>query len=103
MKGIGEVAVSVPRDRKAAFCTQVLPRSKQYEDALREDLSMMFMAGVSTRTLAMMSERLIGRKISPGEVSKSSKELSHAVEAWRNRDLSGEPIKHENMGSGLEL
>ena len=94
MKGIGEVAVNVPRDRKAAFCSQVLPRSKQYEDALREDLSMMFMAGVSTRTLAMMSERLIGRKISPSEVSKSSKELSKAVEDWRSRDLSGEAIKY---------
>src|SRR5210317_1127134 len=34
LKGIGEVAVRVPRDRNADFETQVIPRSKQYEDAL---------------------------------------------------------------------
>jgi putative transposase len=94
LKGIGQVGVKVPRDRRGEFATQVLPRSKQYEDALREDLCAMFMSGVSTRTLAMMSERLIGRKISPTEVSNASRELSQAVDAWRERDLSSEPIKY---------
>ena len=94
MKGIGEVAVQVPRDRRGAFRTQVLPRSKQYEDVLREDLCTMFLAGVSTRTLSLLSERLIGRKISPMEVSNAGKELTEAVEAWRERDLSKEPIKY---------
>jgi putative transposase len=94
LKGIGEVDVTVPRDRKGEFTTQVIPRSKQYEDALREDLCAMFLSGVSTRTLALMSERLIGRKISPMEVSNASRELSSAVESWRQRDLSSEPIKY---------
>lgn len=94
LKGIGEVDVLVPRDRKGQFSTQVIPRSKQYEDALREDLSAMFLAGVSTRTLALMSERLIGRKISPTEVSNASRQLSRAAEAWRERDLSSESIKY---------
>jgi putative transposase len=94
LKGIGEVGVKVPRDRNAAFTTQVIPRSKQYEDSLREDLCVMFLAGVSTRTLSMISERLIGRKISSMEVSNAGKELVQAVEAWRERDLSSEPIKY---------
>ena len=94
MKGIGEVGVKVPRDRRGEFSTQVLPRSKQYEDALREDLCAMFLGGVSTRTLALMSERLIGRRISPMEVSNASRNLSRAVETWRERDLSSEPIKY---------
>jgi putative transposase len=94
LKGIGEVGVRVPRDRKGEFSPKVLPRSKQYEDGLREDLCAMFLGGVSTRSLSLMSERLIGRRISPMEVSKASRELSHAVEAWRERDLSSEPIKY---------
>lgn len=94
LKGIGSVDIKVPRDRKGEFKTDIIPRSKQYEDSLREDLSVMFLAGISTRTLSMMSERLIGRKISSGEVSKVSKELTHSVEAWRERDLSGEVIKY---------
>ena len=94
LKGIGEIGVNVPRDRNGEFSTQVIPRSKQYEDALREDLCAMFLAGVSTRTLSLMSERLIGRRISAMEVSNAGKELSRAVEAWRERDLSSESIKY---------
>ena len=94
LKGIGEVGVKVPRDRKGEFTTEVLPRSRQYEDALREELSVMFLAGVSTRTLSLISERLIGRRISAGEVSKVSGQLSEAVEQWRERDLSKESIKY---------
>jgi len=94
LKGIGQVNVRVPRDREGAFETQIIPRSKRYEDELRQDLSMMFLTGVSTRTLSMMSERLIGRSMSATEVSNANKELIDAVERWRSRDLSGEPIKY---------
>ena len=84
----------MPRDRKGEFETQVIPRSKRYENELRQDLSLMFLTGVSTRTLSMMSERLIGRKISPTEVSNANKELIDAVENWRTRDLSEETVKY---------
>ena len=94
LKGIGEVNVKVPRDREGEFKTQVIPRSKQYEDDLRQDLCVMFLSGISTRTLSMISERLVGRKISPTQVSKASKELSTAVEQWREKDLSDTSIKY---------
>lgn len=64
LKGIGEVEVKVPMDRKGQFKTRVIPRSKRYEDALREDMCVMFLSGISTWTLALMSKRLIGRPLS---------------------------------------
>ena len=94
LKGIGEVKVDVQRDRKGEFKTQVIPRSKQYEDELKEDLSLMFLTGISTRTLSMISKRLLGRKISPSEVSNANKGLIDAVEGWRTRDLSKETIRY---------
>jgi putative transposase len=94
MKKLGEVEVKVPRDRNGEYSTRVLPRSKQYEDTIRQDLSMMFLMGMSTRSLSMLSKKLIGRKISPQEVSNSSGCLIDAVEEWRNRDLSCEKIKY---------
>jgi len=94
LKGIGKVNVNIPRDRKGDFNTQVIPKSKRYEDEIREDVSMMFLIGVSTRSLSMISTRLIGRKISPTEVSNANKELIDAVEKWRTRDLSEEKIKY---------
>ena len=88
LKGIGEVAVKVPRDRKGEYESRVIPRSKQYEDELRQDIAVMFLSGVSTRTLAMISQRLLGHRISAGEVSRCSRQLIKAIEAWRTRDLS---------------
>lgn len=94
LKRIGEVSVSVPRDRKGEYQTKVLPRSKRYEKELKADVCLMYLTGTSTRTLSMISERLIGRKLSHTEVSNASKELIEGVERWRNRDLSKEKIKY---------
>lgn len=94
IKGIGEVEVKVPRDRNGEYQTQVLPRGKRYENRITEDISMMYLTGISTRTLSMLSRRLIGREISHEEVSNANKELTAGVEKWRNRDLSREQIKY---------
>ena len=94
MKRFGEVTVEVPRDREGEFRSDVLPRSKRYEDELRKDVCLMYLTGVSTRTLSMISKQLLGRKISAGEVSRANQELIEAVEQWRTRSLEGEKIKY---------
>ena len=94
LKKIGEVLIRVARDRLGEFRPRVLPRSKRYEEELRQDICVMYLTGISTRTLSMISEKLLGRKISAGEVSRVSKELVEAVERWRTRDLSAEKVKY---------
>ena len=39
LKGIGEVTVKVPRDRKGEYRGRIIPKSKQYEDELRQDIA----------------------------------------------------------------
>ncbi len=51
---------------------------------------MLLLGGASTRTVELMSQRLFGRRLSAGEVSKANKKLLAPVEAWRNRSLVGE-------------
>ncbi|PON13179.1 hypothetical protein C2W62_35735 [Candidatus Entotheonella serta] len=80
LKGIGQVRVKIPRDCQGQFQTQVIPHSQQYEDQLKQDLSVMFLTDVSTRMLSLLSTRLIGRKVSPAEVSNANKELIEAVD-----------------------
>ncbi len=94
LKGIGEVDIQVPRDRRGDFKTHVIPRGKRYEDTIRQDLCLLFLTGISTRSLSMISKKLVGRKISAGEVSNVNKELIEAAEKWRTRDLSQESIKY---------
>lgn len=94
LKGIGEVEVRVPRDRAGQFRTAVIPKSKRYEEAIRQEVSFLFLTGIGTRSLSMLSKRLIGVKISPSEVSRANQELIEAIERWRTRDLSEEEIKY---------
>jgi putative transposase len=94
LKGLGEVPLEMPRDREGKFQTQVIPRSQRYEDELKQDIAVLFLSGVSTRTLEMVSTRLLGHKISAGEVSRCSKKLVQAIEEWRNRDLSALKFKY---------
>ena len=46
LKGIGKVQVNVPRVRNGEFQTRVIPKSKQMEEALVDDLSLMFLTGI---------------------------------------------------------
>ena len=94
LKDLGEVKVNVPRDRQGNFKSRIIPASQQYEKELRRDPSMMFLTGISTRTLSMLSKKLIGRSISPSGISNANNELIDSADKWRNRDLSDEPIKY---------
>ena len=71
------------QETKGDFKTHVIPCGKRYEDAIRQDLCLMFLTGISTRSLSMISKKLVGRKISAGEVSNVNKELIEAAEKWR--------------------
>jgi len=64
------------------------------EEELRKDICLMFLTGISTRSLSMISSQLIGRRISASQVSLVGKELIDAVEEWRERDLFSERIKY---------
>ena len=63
------------------------------EEELSKDVCLMFLTGISMRTLSMILSQLIGRKISPSQVYLVSRELIDAVEQWREQDLLSETIK----------
>jgi putative transposase len=90
VKGLGTLELRVPRDREGRFKSAVVPERIQYDPRIEQDLQMLFLGGASTRTVELMSERLFGRRLSSGEVSKANQKLLEPVEAWRHRSLAGE-------------
>ena len=88
IKNLGTLELRVPRDRDGSFQSAVVPERIQYDPRIEQDLQMLFLGGASTRTVELMSERLFGRRLSAGEVSKANKKLLAPVEAWRNRSLA---------------
>ena len=93
VKGFGKLSVKVPRDRKGNYCTDILDKYQRTETALKEDVAIVYLMGISTRSLELISTRLLGGKISHAQVSACSKALCESVEKWRVRPID-EEIKY---------
>ena len=87
-KGIGKLSVRVPRDRNGEFRTSILPRYQRHEEELSREIIVLFLAGLSTRNVELISRKLLGFKVSKSYVSQCSKQLTDAVNSWRERSLS---------------
>jgi putative transposase len=59
------------------------PRTKQ-------DLAVLQLAGISNRTLAMISERLLGIEVSKTTVSESLELMHNGAMKWLTRELGAE-------------
>ncbi len=94
VKNIGELNIKVARDRKGEFKSKLIPKYDRYEKSIEKDLALLFLSGLSTRSISMISKSLIGRKISHSEVSKVNRELSTGLEKWRTRLLSNIKVKY---------
>lgn len=87
LKGVGTLRVKVPVDRKRKFSSVIIPKSERIDPRLKEDLAALHIAGLSTRTLAMMSKRVLGLDVSHQTVSSSLELISDAANKWLTRPL----------------
>lgn len=94
VKNIGDLKIKVPRDRLGKFGSRMIRKYDRYDKAIEQDIALMYLSGLSTRGISLISRKLIGRKISSSEVSRVNQELMTGIEAWRTRDLSEEKIKY---------
>lgn len=94
VKNVGELNIGIARDRNGEFNSSLINKYERYEKAIEKDLVLMFLSGLSTRSISLISKSLIGRKVSAAEVSKVNKELMTGIEAWRNRPLFDLEIKY---------
>jgi len=91
--GLGEVELQVPRDRKGEFESQWLPERKGQDPELEAFLAEAFLAGLSTRDLARISEKHLGQKYDSKQVSRIVARATTELEAWRQRGLQGQRYK----------
>jgi len=94
VKNIGNLKIKVARDRKGLFESKLVAKYDRYEKAIEKDLALMFLTGMSTRNISLVSKTLIGRNISPAEVSNANKELLSGIDRWRLRPLNEITIKY---------
>ncbi|MFI0436146.1 MAG: IS256 family transposase [Parachlamydiaceae bacterium] len=89
LKGIGGVRVRLPRDRKGQFESSIIPSHERIDPRLRADMAVIHLAGLSTRTLSMISQRLLGVGVSKDTISSSLGILSSEARNWLERPIKG--------------
>src|SRR3989454_2537504 len=91
--GLGEIALQVPRDRKGEFESQWLPERKGQDAELEAFLAEAFLAGLSTRDLARISEKHLGHKYDSKQISRIVGRATTELETWRRRSLQAQCYK----------
>ena len=94
VKGIGAVRVKVPRDRDGRFNSNVVPPRRRYDEDLARDIALLDLAGLSTRMVSHLSQRVLGMPVSPTEVSNALHQLVPGAKAFLNRRLDDRRFKY---------
>lgn len=90
LKGVGCLRLRVPVDRKRRFTSNVVPAREQMDPRLKEDLAVLHLAGISTRTMAMISKRILGIEVSKQTVTNSLGLIEDKALEWLERPIDQE-------------
>ena len=63
VKKLGTLNIKIARDRKGLFQSRLIDKYDRYDKELEKDICLMFLSGLSTRGISLISRSLIGRKI----------------------------------------
>lgn len=102
---VGALNLAVPQVREGGFYPQSLDKGLRSERALKLALAEMYVAGVSTRKIARVTQELCGFEVSSSEVSRCAAALDDELAAWRERPLGAYPYvvldaRYEKMRHG---
>lgn len=86
--GLGKIKLKVPRDRKGEFESAWLPERTAQDPETEAFLAEAFLAGLSTRDLARISEKHLGQKYDSKQVSRMVARATGELETWRQRSLA---------------
>ena len=87
IKNIGCIRLRVPRDRDKKFKSVIIPKGAQVDVRLKQDLAVLHLAGISNRTLALISKRLLGIQVSAQTVHNSLQIVKVKALEWLERPL----------------
>lgn len=88
LKGVGAIRIKMPRDRNASFESTVVPKHERMDPKLKEDMAILHLSGISTRTMAMISRRLLGVEVSSKTISNSLSLVTEAADNWLQRPIT---------------
>lgn len=88
LKGVGCIRIRVPRDRNKNFESQIIRKNEQIDSRIKEDLALLHLAGISNRTIALISKRILGVEVSPQTVHNSLEVVEEKALSWLEREIT---------------
>jgi transposase-like protein len=93
LRGIGGISIRTPKDRKGRFESNVVPAHERFDPRIRANMAVLHLAGLCTRTLSMISKRLLGVEVSRHHI------LVAGPDCWRGRKMAYNPDYKAILGS----
>jgi putative transposase len=84
---VGKLELRVPQDRQGRFRTEVFERYQRSEKALVAALAEMYVQGVSTRKVKVITEELCGHEFSASTISRINESLDEELAKFAGRHL----------------
>jgi putative transposase len=90
MTRVGKLELRIPQDRHGRFRTEIFERYQRSEKALVAALAEMYVQGVSTRKVKMITEELCGHEFSASAISRINEGLDDELAKFAGRRLEEE-------------
>lgn len=87
-KGLGTISLKYPQARSSGFESAVIPKGERIDPRLKEDMAVLNLAGISTRTMAMISKRILGVSVTNTTIAKSLDLIADRAINWLSRPIS---------------
>jgi putative transposase len=84
---LGDVLLSIPRDRNATFEPQLIPKHQRMSDQIEQSIIGMYSRGMSTRDIEDQVREMYGVDVSESTVSTVTSRVIEHVKEWQIRSL----------------
>lgn len=84
---LGEVDISIPRDRNGSYEPQIIEKYQRNADGMEEKVLSLYAAGMSTADISEQIKNLYDVQISPELVSNITEKIMPQVAEWQSRPL----------------
>ena len=84
---LGEVPISIPRDRQGTFEPQIVKKHQRDVTSIEGKVLAMYARGMSQRDIAATIEDIYGFAMSHEQISQITDCVLEEVDRWRNRPL----------------
>src|SRR5215218_1212933 len=100
-ESVGDMVLSIPRDRNAEFSPQLIPKGQRMSDKLEEAIIGMYSRGMTTSDISEQVKQVYGVDVSEGTISNVTARITEHVKEWQSRPL--EPVYYVVWMDGIML